>query len=109
MKRVRVLPVARSAAFLGAFAGLAAGIIYSFGGAIIDVLVEFGWITTSETPGVAYGTALAFLALIGMPIIFSTIGAIAASVAAIMYNSVARWIGTWAHRVVSEEVFDFEP
>jgi len=49
-----------------ALLGLLAGILYSFGGLIIDILVSFGWITSSETPGLSYGTVFAFGALIGI-------------------------------------------
>ena len=54
--------------------GFAAGILYSFGGLIIDVLVSADWISTSETPGLSFGTVLAFGALIGMPAIGATLG-----------------------------------
>ena len=78
-----------------ALVGLIFGILYSFGGAIIDVLVSQGWITTASTPGVSWGTALAFLAIIGMPIIFATFGFIAGAIGAFLYNSVAGKVGGW--------------
>jgi hypothetical protein len=46
-----------------------------------------------STPGVSWGTALAFLALIGMPIIFATFGFIAGAIGASLYDLVARWVG----------------
>ena len=73
--------------------GLIAGILYSFGGAIYDVLVSKEWITSASTPGVGWGTALAFLALIAMPIMFATFGFIAGVLGAFLYNLVARWVG----------------
>ena len=79
-----------------AFVGLIAGILYSFGGAIIDVLVSNGWITSASTPGVGWGTALAFLALIGMTSIFATFGLTAGAIGAFLYNLVAgRNVGGW--------------
>ena len=55
---------AKKGARWGAVIGLALGILYSVGGLIIDVM----------TIGLNAGTALAFMALIGMPVIFGAIG-----------------------------------
>jgi hypothetical protein len=93
LKNIRVLSLAKFQAVLLAPIGLIAGILYSFGGAIIDVLVSAGWITTASTPGVGYGTALAFLALIGMPIMFAAFGFIVGLVEAVLYNLLARLFG----------------
>jgi hypothetical protein len=92
-KKIKVLSFAIFQGFLGTLLGLIAGIIYSFGGLIIDVLVSIGWVTCSETPGLSYGTLLAFGALIGMPIIFAIGGFILGIVEAFLYNLVGRWIG----------------
>lgn len=92
-KKIKVLSFAIFQGFLGTLLGLIAGICYSFGGLIIDVLVSMGWVTTSETPGLSYGTLLAFGALIGMPIIFAIGGFILGIVEALLYNLVGRWIG----------------
>lgn len=73
--------------------GLLAGILYSFGGLILDLLVSVGWITTSETSGLSYGTALAFGALLGMPLIFATFGFVFGLVEAYLYNVFARRFG----------------
>ena len=54
--------------------GLGAGILYSFGGLVIDLMVSLNWIESFETPGLGYGTLLAFGALIGMPILFASFG-----------------------------------
>lgn len=67
-----------------AHVGLVAGILYSFGGAIYDVLT---------TGSVNLGTALAFLALIGMPIIFAAFGFIVGLIEAVLYNLFAGWFG----------------
>jgi|GEM_PF-1013339 integral membrane sensor domain MASE1 len=88
-KRIGVISLAKLQAGLFAFVGLLAGTIYSFGGAIVDALVSNGWITTTATPGLSWGTALAFLALIGMPGVFATFGLITGAVGALLYNLVA--------------------
>ena len=44
--------------------GLVCGVLYSFGGLVVDLL----------TIGLNWGTVLAFGALVGMPIIFGTFG-----------------------------------
>ena len=52
--------------------GALCGILYSFGGLIIDTLVSLGMLSPESmgTPGLSYGTILAFGALIGIPLIF---------------------------------------
>jgi len=87
IKRIGVFSFAKFQAFLGAIIGLICGILYSFGGLIIDALVTMGWMTTSETPGLSFGTLLAFGALIGMPIIFSIAGYLLGIAEAIIYNT----------------------
>jgi hypothetical protein len=84
LTNIGVLFAAKLQAVLMAGVGLVAGILYSFGGAIYDVLT---------TRSVNLGTALAFLALIGMPIIFATFGFIAGAIGAFLYNVFARWFG----------------
>jgi len=91
--RIRVFSFAKFQTVLGALIGLICGILYSFGGLIIDILVSKGWITTQKTPGLSYGTVLAFGALIGMPIIGATIGFLLGLVEAILYNLFAKWLG----------------
>ena len=44
-------------------------------------------------PGVSWGTALAFLALIEMPIIFGAVGFTAGAIVGFLYNLVARCVG----------------
>jgi len=65
---------------LGLLLGLCAGILYAFGGLLIDVGVSLGWLAaeTMGTPGLSIGTLYAFGALIGMPFIFA----------------IAAWLGT---------------
>ena len=89
-KKINILKTAKLNTIIGAFAGLAAGILYSFGGLIIDTLVTKGLITSTETPGLSEGTILAFGALIGMPIIFAFWGFILTIIGAFLYNLFAK-------------------
>ena len=78
---------------LFALLGLIAGVVYSFGGLAVDTLVSVGWITSSETLGLSYGTILAFGALIGMPLVFALFGFIVGLIEAILYSIFWRWVG----------------
>jgi hypothetical protein len=84
LKKIGVLSSSKLLAVLMAIVGLIAGILYSFGGAIYDVFT---------TGSVNLGTALAFLALIGMPLIFAVPGFIVGAIGAFLYNLVAGWVG----------------
>ncbi|MCP4076617.1 MAG: hypothetical protein GY744_10580 [Gammaproteobacteria bacterium] len=79
-----VLALAKFQAILFAFVGLAAGVIYSFGGLIFDLVT---------TGSLNLGTALAFLALIGMPLIFAVAGAVLGVFEAVLFNILARKFG----------------
>ena len=61
---MRALPTAKRLARWMAYVGLACGVLYSFGGLVVDLL----------TIGLNWGTAMAFMALVGMPMIFGTVG-----------------------------------
>ena len=87
--------VAARQAALMAVVGLVAGFLYSFGGGAVDVLVTTGLITSTSTPGVSWGTALAFLALLGMPLYFAVFGFAAGAIGAFLYGLVARRIRLW--------------
>lgn len=93
IKKIGILSFAKFQAVLGVLIGLVCGILYSFGGLIIDAIVTIGWMTSTETPGLSYGTVLAFGALIGMPIIFAGAGFLLGIVEAILYNIFAKWFG----------------
>ena len=95
LKKINVFSFAKFLTILMTFVGLVAGILYSFGGLFIDVLVSIGWISSVavSTPGLSYGTVLAFGALIGMPIIFVTFGLIIGIILPLLYNLIARWFG----------------
>ena len=93
VQKINVLLFAKFQAILFGLIGILAGLIYSFGGLIIDVLVSVGWITSQETLGLSYGTVLAFGALIGMPIIATTFGFITGIIGAYLYNLTSKWFG----------------
>jgi len=93
IRKLKLFPFARFQALLGALLGLIAGISYSFGGLIIDTLVTLGWVVTPETPGLSYGTVLAFGALIGMPLIGLMAGLVVGFISAILYNLFAKLFG----------------
>ena len=93
LNRIGVGSAARFSTAGGVVLGLIAGVIYSFGGAIIDTLVSAGWITSDETPGLSSGTALAFGALLGMPVIGGVAGLVTGVSGAWLYNSVASRVG----------------
>ena len=94
-RSIGVFSLAAWQAAMMAAVGLIAGVCYSFGGAAIDVLVTAGVITSTSTPGVSWGTALAFLALIGMPAYFAVFGFIAGTIGALLYGLVVRRIRLW--------------
>ena len=75
--------MAQFQAFLFSLLGLIAGIIYSIGGVIVDLF----------TIGLNWGTAMAFMALVGMPVSFAAIGFMLGLVEAVLYNLFAKWFG----------------
>lgn len=77
---------------MGSLLGLICGILYSFGGLILDILVSLGRINSSETPGLSYGTLLAFGALIGLPIIFALRGLVMGIIEVILYYLFSKWL-----------------
>jgi energy-coupling factor transporter transmembrane protein EcfT len=93
IKKIEVFSFVRFHALLFALLGFLAGFLYSVGGFVIDLLVSMGWITSVSTPGLSYGTVLAFGALVGMPIIFAVVGIVTGFIGAIMYNVFAKWFG----------------
>lgn len=93
--KINVLGFTKFQTIMGALIGLIAGIIYSFGGLIIDILVTIEWVSAeaASTSGLSFGTVLAFGALIGMPIIFAVFGFVLGIFESILFNLVAKWIG----------------
>lgn len=72
--KIKIVPLLIFYTKLGAILGLILGVIYSFGGLVVDCLISLGWMTSFETSGLSMGTLLAFGALIGMPLIFGVFG-----------------------------------
>ena len=95
LKKIKILTLAKLQAIIFGLIGLVAGTLYSFGGLIIDTLVSIGWLSgvTFETPGLSYGTVLAFGALVGMPAIFATFGLASGIIGAILFKLLPKWIG----------------
>ena len=83
VKKIKILSFAKFQAVLTALVGLVAGIVYSFGGFIYEAL----------TGTLNSGTALAFFALIGMPLSFGIFGFIMGLIEAFLYNLFAKWLG----------------
>ncbi|WP_430931451.1 hypothetical protein [Saccharicrinis sp. 156] len=93
IKKIGVFSFGRFHAVLGGHIGLVCGVLYSFGGLIVDVLVTMNWMVSTETPGLSFGTVLAFGALIGMPLLFSAAGFIWGMIGAVLYNISVKWFG----------------
>ena len=81
LKSIEVLFFAKLIGLVMSVAGFICGILYSFGGFLYELF----------TSNLILGTALAFLALIGMPLIFSAVGFVAGGVGAMLYNITARF------------------
>ena len=82
--RLRVVPFARLLAAVFSLLGLIAGILYAFGGLLYDL---------SKTKSVNPGTALAFLALIGMPLLFALAGLISGLIGGWLFNRFWKFLG----------------
>ena len=82
LKRIGVLFLAKLQAMIMAVVGLLAGIIYSVGGFIYEL----------SSSSLNWGTALAFGALIGMPLLFALFGFVAGATGAVIYNLIAKLI-----------------
>ncbi len=84
------LNVPRTAKLLAkwmAWLGLAAGVLYSVGGFFVDLL----------TVGLNWGTALAFGALVGMPVIFGALGFVGGALIALAAGGVGA-VFEWLRR-----------
>ncbi|NND16148.1 MAG: hypothetical protein HKN89_07465 [Eudoraea sp.] len=108
MKKIKKLQIFPFALFQGTLTGLigaVCGILYSIGGFLIDAGVSLGWVSgeTWETPGLSYGTVLAFGALIGMPLIFAVVGFVAGIIEAFLFNLVANWFGGFNPNFINPE------
>jgi len=95
VQKLDILSFAKLQTYIFGCAGLIAGVLYAFGGLIIDALVTIGWVSGVYwgTPGLSYGTVLAMGAFPGMPIIFAVFGFAVGIVEAVIYNLFARLFG----------------
>ena len=84
LKKIRIFALAKMQGILFSYVGLLCGIFYSFGGFIYDL---------ATTGSLNLGTALAFFALIGMPLIFASFGFIVGLILAVLYNLFSRLFG----------------
>ena len=93
LTKIKVFSLVKLQTVLAALLGFLAGVIYSMGGFFVDVFVSMGWISVAaaETPGLSYGTVLAFGALVGMPIIFALFGFLLGLIEAMLFNLLAGW------------------
>ncbi len=80
-KLIKVLSFAKLQALLLALVGVLTGTLYSCGGVVYDL---------ATTGGVNGGTALAFLALFGMPLIFAAGGFALGLIEAVLFNLLAK-------------------
>ncbi len=76
---MKILPTAFRVARWMAYLGLVCGVVYSVGGLVVDVL----------TIGLNWGTAMAFMAIVGMPLIFGTFGLLLGALIALVATGVA--------------------
>ena len=60
------------------YLGLVCGVLYSVGGLVIDML----------TIGLNWGTAMAFMALVGMPVVFGAFGFLCGALIALVAGAV---------------------
>lgn len=95
INELSIFTFAKFQAFLTTLIGLLLGVIYSFGGLIIDSLVTIGLVSSGHTsaPGLSIGTVYAFGALIGMPIICGVSGFLTGVLEAVLYNLYAKLFG----------------
>lgn len=93
--RLNILTFARLQALLFGLIGMLLGVLYSFGGFLIDALVTLEFLSPEAmgTPGLSMGTALAFGALVGMPLIGLVLGFVTGLLEAVLFNFCGGWIG----------------
>jgi hypothetical protein len=75
---MKILPTAIRLARWMTYLGLVCGVLYSVGGLVYDML----------TIGLNWGTAMAFMALVGMPVAFGTFGFICGALIAFVAGGV---------------------
>ena len=77
---MKIVPSAIRLARWMAYLGFVCGVLYSVGGLIIDML----------TIGLNWGTAMAFMALVGMPVIFGALGFLLGALVAVVAGGVGK-------------------
>lgn len=82
-KSLNLFGLAKLQAILFGLLGLLAGVLYAFGGLIYDLM----------TIGLNAGTAMAFGALVGMPLIFAVAGFAAGLLEGVLFNLLAGLFG----------------
>ena len=80
LKKLEINSVAKLQARLMSLIGLLCGFIYSIAGLFIDL----------QQDNLSYGTLLAFLAIIGMPILFGFFGYITGLIGASLNNVIVK-------------------
>lgn len=92
LRKIGVVSLAKVQAIGLALVGLILGIFYSVGGFLFEL----------ATGSLNAGTALAFLALLGMPLMAGLLGLVMGALVAILYNGFASRLGPVKIEVVSE-------
>jgi len=92
--KLNILAFAKFQAIFFGLIGLLLGILYFFGGLILDVSVSMNWLQSEETTGLSYGTFLAFGALILMPLIGVLIGFFTGIIEALLYTIWTQWMSS---------------
>jgi len=75
---MKILSTATRLARWMTYLGLACGVLYSVGGLIVDM----------RTTGLNRGTAMAFMALVGMPLVFGTFGMLLGALIALVVGGI---------------------
>lgn len=101
-KKISVLDFAKLQAFLFGLLGLIAGILYAFGGLLIDILVSLDWMTSNETSGLGQGSVLAFGALIAMPLLAYGAGFLLGIFESILFNLFSKLISGMKFRIIND-------
>ena len=93
INRLNIISYATFQATIVAGLGLVLGVVYAFGGLILDILVTLDWVPPTETPGLSLGTLLAFGGVVDMPLVFMAAGFVLGIIQALLYNLFAKWFG----------------
>ncbi|MEK9603580.1 MAG: hypothetical protein VW127_04055 [Flavobacteriaceae bacterium] len=92
-KKINLFSLGKFQAVMGGLLGVFCGILYAFGGLLIDLLVSLEWISSTETIGLSHGTLLAFGALVAIPLLFSMAGFLLGLIQGLIFNIFAHWFG----------------